>query len=40
MRDQVLSSEVDFSDKNLINACYELLCWLAENKLLGKEEKK
>lgn len=29
-----------FNSVNLITSAYEMLCWLAENKLLGKEEKK
>lgn len=30
---------VQFDGKNLLEVVYNMLCWLAENKLLGKEEK-
>ena len=29
---------VQFDGKNLLETTYNMLCWLAENKLLGKEE--
>lgn len=39
-KDASLNTLKVFFNKGILNNSYNMLCWLAENKLLGKEEKK